>query len=351
MTILQIGLGGFGKNHLRAWCQLGRARQLRVTDLDPAKLEEAREVFGLTSEQLGTDYRSFLDRADVVDIVTPSDSHAALCRAALEAGKDVFIEKPMTMTSHEADEIAAAAAASGRLLQVGYYYRFHPISRYIREQIRLGQLGRLRYLTGQFMGFKRARTDVGVTQTDGIHFIDLFNALLDDYPIEVYAVTRDHFGRGLEDFSIVLLQYRSGIVAKVESGYIQPGNWVDRVVPNAMTTKDITVVGEERTVRADFEIDKVEVFEVRHQSQRGIWTPVFGTSTSPRLRSVSPAELVAIELDAFLECVASRTQPEPDVTACGTRLARIMDAVYASAQSGQPAAVEPVGEPAVCGNK
>lgn len=351
MIILQIGLGGFGKTHLRAWCQLGRAKQVRVVDLDPARLEEAREVFGLSPEQLATDYRVFLDRADVVDIVTPSDSHAALCRAALEAGKDVFVEKPMTMTTHEADELAAAVAASGRLLQVGYYYRYHPIARFIREQIRLGQLGRLRYLSGQFMGFKRARTDVGVTQTDGIHFIDLFNALLDDSPTEVYAVTRDHFGRGLEDFSIVLMQYPGGVVAKVESGYIQPGNWVDRVVPNAMTTKEIIVVGEERTIRADFEIDKVEVFEVRHQLQKGIWTPVFGTSTSPRLRSVSPTDLVAIELDAFLECRARQKQPEPDVTSGGTRLARIMDAVYTSAQSGRPAAVEPVWEPAASGTR
>jgi UDP-2-acetamido-3-amino-2,3-dideoxy-glucuronate N-acetyltransferase len=349
MNILQIGLGGFGKNHLRAWSQMGRAKQLFIADLDADRLREAHELFGVPASHLGMDYRRFLGAANVVDIVTPSDSHAALCELALAQGKDVFVEKPMTMTSAEADRVAAAVADSGRMLQVGYYYRFHPIAQYVREQMRLGQLGRIRYLTGHFMGFKRARTDVGVTHTDGIHFIDLFNALLGESPREVYAVTRDHFGRGLEDFSIVLLHYPGDVVAKVECGYIQPGNWVDRVVPNAMTTKDITIVGDHRTIRADFEIDKVEVFEVRHQQQKGIWTPVFGTSTSPRLRSVSPPELVALELDAFLQSVAKRTQPEPDVHASGTMLARVMDAVYASAQSGRAMTVESAGEPVGAG--
>jgi predicted dehydrogenase len=194
------------------------------------------------------------------------------------------------------------------------------------------------------MGFKRARTDVGVTHTDGIHFIDLFNSLIGETPREAYAVIRDHFGRGMEDFSIVLLQYPSGVVAKVESGYVQPGNWVDRVVPNAMTTKDITVVGDRRTIRADYEIDKVEVFEVRHELQKGIWTPVHGSCTSPRLRSVTPVELVALELQSFLDLVGRRATPEPNVVASGTVLARVMEAVYQSAASGQPASIDQEGE-------
>ncbi|MEW6542393.1 MAG: Gfo/Idh/MocA family oxidoreductase [Nitrospirota bacterium] len=344
MKILQIGLGGFGKNHLRAWAQTGRVRDLFVADLSQGRLKEAQDLFGIPPERLSSDYRQFLPQADIVDIVTPSDSHAEICEEALELGKDVFVEKPMTMTVAEADRIAAAVERSRRILQVGYYYRYHPITKYVREQVRLGQLGALRYLSGQFMGFKRARTDVGVTHTDGIHFIDLFNDLIGETPREAYAVIRDHFGRGLEDFSIVLLRYPSGVVVKVESGYVQPGNWVDRVVPNAMTTKDITLVGEKRTIRADFEIDKVEVFEVRHELQNGIWTPVHGPCTSPRLRSVTPVELVALELESFLESVAKREIPSPNVTDSGTVLARIMEAVYRSAESGRPATVEPVGE-------
>lgn len=344
MNILQIGLGGFGKNHLRAWTQLGKAHDLWIADLSAARLKEARDLFGISTDRLGEDYRRFLDAADVVDVVTPSDGHYRICEEALRLGKDVFVEKPMTMTSREAEALADSVAQSRRILQVGYYYRFHPISRYLREQIRSGALGTIRYLSGRFMGFKRARTDVGVTHTDGIHFIDLFNALIGETPREVYAVIRDHFGRGMEDFSIALLQYPSGIAAQVECGYIQPGNWVDRVVPNALTTKDITVVGDKKTIRADYEIDKVEAFDVRHELQNGIWTPVHGNCVTPRLRSVTPVELVALELEAFLESVAGRTAPEPGVIESGTVLAHVMEALYQAAGSGRSVAVAPARE-------
>lgn len=339
MNILQIGLGGFGKNHLRAWTHLGRVRDLWVADLSPARLKEAHDLFGVASDRVTDDYREFLDRADIVDVVTGSDSHYAVCDEALTRGKDVFVEKPMTMTGREADLLAERVARTNRILQVGYYYRFHPISQYLRRLIRTGGLGAIRYVSGRFMGFKRARTDVGVTHTDGIHFIDLFNALLGEAPREAYAVIRDHFGRGMEDLSLVVLHYPSGIVAQVESGYVQPGNWVDRVVPNAMTTKDITVVGDRKTVRADFEIDKVEIFEVRHELQHGIWTPVHGDCITPRLRSVTPAELVALELEAFLQSVETRQAPDPNVHDSGVVLAKVMEAVYRSAGSGQAAAI------------
>jgi len=339
MNILQIGLGGFGKNHLRAWTQLGRVRDLWVADLSPARLKEAHDLFGVGSDRVTDDYREFLDRADVVDVVTGSDSHYAICDEALTRGKDVFVEKPMTMTGREADLLAERVARTNRILQVGYYYRFHPIAQYLRRLIQTGGLGAIRYVSGRFMGFKRARTDVGVTHTDGIHFIDLFNALLGEAPREAYAVIRDHFGRGMEDLSLVVLQYPSGIVGQVESGYVQPGNWVDRVVPNAMTTKDITVVGDRKTVRADFEIDKVEVFEVRHELQNGIWTPVHGDCITPRLRSVTPAELVALELEALLQSVDKRTAPDPNVRDSGVVLAKVMEAVYRSAGSGQAVAI------------
>ena len=78
-----------------------------------------------------------------------------------------------------------------------------------------GELGELRYLAGNFSGFKRARKDVGCTANDAVHFLDLFNWLLGAAPLEAFAIQRDHFGRGLEDLSLILLTYPSGALAKV----------------------------------------------------------------------------------------------------------------------------------------
>ncbi|MCH8055662.1 MAG: Gfo/Idh/MocA family oxidoreductase, partial [Deltaproteobacteria bacterium] len=142
MKILLVGLGGFGRNHLRAWHEMGLGGDLYVADLDPARHADTK-LFNLPADHVTTDYRSFLDEADIVDIVTPSTSHFQLCMAAFEAGKDVFVEKPMTMTSQEARDLAEAVNRTGRILQVGYYYRYHPISIDLHKSIRAGQLGDL----------------------------------------------------------------------------------------------------------------------------------------------------------------------------------------------------------------
>jgi predicted dehydrogenase len=333
--ILLIGLGGFGKNHLRAWHEMGLGANLFVAELNPEQHRECT-IFGLPSDRITRDFRNFLDLVDIVDIVTPSTSHFELCSTALKAGKDVFVEKPMTMTSTEANALAKLVAQTGRILQVGYYYRFHPISRYLCERIRAGALGDLRYLSGNFMGFKRARTDVGVTHTDAIHFLDLFNWLAAEPPEQVYALTRDHFGRGMEDCSVVLLHYRRGMLAKVESGYIQPGRWHDKVVPNAFTTKDIFVCGSKATVEADFETENLLVHNVHHEFNGNTWSPVMEGTQMPPVGTATPLQMVCAELSAFLASIAGQQRPGADVMASGVVLARVMEAVYESAQRNAP---------------
>ena len=335
--ILLVGLGGFGRNHLRAWHEMGLGDNLFVAELNSERHRECR-MFGLPQERVTTDFRALLDRVDLVDIVTPSTSHFEICKAALLAGKDVFVEKPMTMTSKEAGDLAEIVAKHGRILQVGYYYRYHPISRFLISEIYNGTLGNLRYLSGNFMGFKRARTDVGVTHTDGIHFIDLFNWLARDLPEQVYAETRDHFGRGMEDWSVVLLRYPGGAVGKVESGYIQPGRWHDKVVPKAMTTKEIFVCGRNATVEVDFEAENVIVHDVRHEFQQNTWVPVGKGSQTPNLGTATPIQMICAELNAFLECVAKRHRPDADAMGSGTVLAKLMESIYESARYNRPIA-------------
>jgi predicted dehydrogenase len=339
MKILLVGLGGFGLNHLRAWHAMGLGQDLYVSDLNPDRHNETR-VFNMPQERLTTDYRAFLDEVDIVDIVTPSTIHFELCSAALEAGKDVFVEKPMTMTSEEARKLSAQVQEMGRVLQVGYYYRFHPISVELKRAITNGELGDLRYLSGNFMGFKRARTDVGVTHTDGIHFIDLFDWLIGSPPREVYAVVRDHFKRGLEDSSIVILQYPGGVLAKVESGYIQPGAWRDKVVPNAFTSKETFICGTRATAEVDFETEYMQVHDVHQEYLNGTWTPVVKGSSTHNTGTATPVQMVAAELNDFLECVRTRRRPSADVVGSGVVLSRVMEAIYDSADRNIPVSLE-----------
>ena len=332
MKILQIGLGNFGKNHLKAWAQLGLLPDLTLAEQNQEHWETAATL-GLPPSQIICDFHEALEKVDVVDIVTPTASQFSLCSEALKQGKDVFVEKPMTLNAKEAEALVSLVQKTDRRLQVGFGFRYHPVSRYSKEVVAKNRLGKIRYLSGSFMGFKRPRTDVGVTHTDGIHFLDLFNWFLDAFPTEVFAVTRDHFGRGLEDTSIVLLNYPDGTLAKVESGYIQPGKWEDQVVPNARTTKEIFIAGSERTLEGDYETGCLTLHDVHFEKKNESWAPAFGKGSSPALETATPVDLVASELKDFLEIVQSRTQPGADVISSGWALALLIEAIYRSAET------------------
>jgi predicted dehydrogenase len=250
----------------------------------------------------------------------------------MEAGKDVFVEKPITVRTEEAENLAALVEETGRILQVGYYYRFHPISCFIKDQIESGALGEVRYIAGNFLGFKRARNDVGVTHTDAIHFLDLYNWFLGPAQSILSSVVRDHFGRGLEDTSLVVLEYPGGAIGRVESGYIQPGKWIEKVVPNALTTKDLWVIGSKATIVADFEVEELTVHDVHHELRDGVWTAVRGGGHTPVVGTASPVDQICKQLTAFLDSVKSRKAPAAGVVNSGVHLAKIMDAIYESNQ-------------------
>ncbi|HWP75991.1 MAG TPA: Gfo/Idh/MocA family oxidoreductase, partial [Methylomirabilota bacterium] len=203
MKVLLVGLGRWGEKHLRVLGELGV--ELWVADVSAERRALAVKA-GVAPARAVEDFRQALPHVDAVDVVTPADNHLALAGECLRAGRDCFIEKPLTLTVDEGRRLAAIVAETGRVLQVGHIFRFHPVTTALRERIAAGVLGRVRYCTGRFAGFKRPRTDVGVTQTDAIHYFDLFAHLLDRDATAVSATLRDHLGRGLDDCSFTTVE-------------------------------------------------------------------------------------------------------------------------------------------------
>jgi predicted dehydrogenase len=337
--VLQVGFGGFGPAHIEAWRRLGFGSSLVVADPDAAARARAAG-FGLPDDRLVADHRDVLERADVVDVVAPTDRHVEICLAALEAGKDVFCEKPLTLDLAGARAIADAVAAGGRVLQVGYYFRHHPLARYAKARLAEGALGDLRVVSASFTGFKRARSDSGALGNDAIHFLDLLRWLTGEAPSEVYAITRDHFGRGFDDLALVLLTHPSGLVARIEAGYIQPGRWANTIVPGAQATKEVTVSGALGAIEIDFHSERLIWHRVRHERHAdGLFRPLFGDALMPHHTPMSPVEIVASQLETFLGHVAGRTTPEADVRRCGVAMAELYAAIVESARHHRPVAL------------
>ena len=317
MKILLIGLGRWGQAHLRVLSELGI--EVWVSDLSAERREWAVKTARLDPRLAVADFREALDRVDAVDLVTPADTHLALATECLRAGKDCFVEKPLTLTVEEAERLAEIVSATGRILQVGHIFRFHPVSDALKRLIAEGRIGKVRYLTGRFAGFKRPRMDVGVTHTDAIHYFDLFSDLLGRSPSAVSATLRDYLGRGMDDLSFVTVEYGE-IPAFVEAGYFAPG-----------THRECVVVGEGGSLAADFAGSTITVLKTRHQREDGAWAAQIEGEETLKITGEEPLRR---EIAAFLEAVERSGAPPVDVNA-GLSALRVVEAAQLSSRLGR----------------
>src|SRR5438876_1911980 len=297
IKVLLLGLGRWGANHLRVLHSL--PIELFVADLQPARLEAARKL-GVAADHLATDYRNFAGRVDAAVVVTPAPSHFSLCREFLEAGKDVFVEKPITLLSAEAKQLAELAEHHNRILQVGHIFRFDTASQWLRDAIQDGQFGRMQILRSNFSGFKRPRNDSGVSFADAIHFVDLFNYLLGGPPMRVSAVMKDFLGRGMDDASLISLEYetaRGTTWGLVETNYFLPGKF-----------REVTVVGSELTAVCDYNVSqyKIKTFANKHVRSANDFKAEEGAFHQVEC---APEEPLLAELRAFVESVQTREPP------------------------------------------
>ena len=295
MNVLLIGLGRWGEKHLRVLGEIGATVWAADVSADRRRWATAH---GVDPGHAVEDYQAALDRVEAVDVVTPADSHLAIAEACLRAGKHCFIEKPLTQTASEGRRLVSAARETGHVVQVGHIFRFHPVTAALEAALAAGRIGAVRYATGRFSGFKRPRTDVGVFQTDGIHYVDLFRHLLHRDPTSVSALQRDFLGRGLDDLSMTVVHY-DDVPVVIEANYFVPG-----------TYRDCVIVGEEGSLVADYGTGTVTLHHGEHRRVGPVWEAVdAGKEDLP----ANGGEPLRRELEAFL--AACRGELPVSVTA------------------------------------
>ena len=299
--VLLLGLGRWGANHLRNLHNL--PVELYVAEVGDKQLEPARKI-GLPAERLTTNYRDFLDTVDAAVVVTPAQTHFRLCKEFLEAGKDVFVEKPLTLSNEESKQLAELADKHKRVLQVGHILRFDPATLWLRDAIENGEFGKVNMLRGHFGGFKRPRNDSGVMFADGIHFVDLFNFILGTQPRSVLAINHDFMGRGMEDVSFVSLEYdtpHGKTWATVDAEYFIPGKF-----------REVIVCGDKLSAVCDYNVAQYKI-----KTYANTHTPTGGKDFKANEGVVTqietpPEEPLLAELRAFLDSIKTRATPRAD---------------------------------------
>jgi UDP-N-acetylglucosamine 3-dehydrogenase len=320
--ILLIGLGRWGANHLRVLQSM--PIDLFVADNDLERLNSSR----VSQSQRSADAHSLLPIIDAAVVVTPAQTHFEICRDLLDAGKDVFVEKPITLESAEAKELTELAKRNGLILQVGHIFRFDPASVWMRDAIAQGRFGEIKMLRANFSGFKRPRQDTGVTFADGIHFIDLFKFLLGKSPRRVHAVMRNFMGRDgeMDDESLIVLEYNGDggapILATIEAGYHLPGKM-----------RQLTIVGKDSSAVCDYNVAqyKIKTFENRHVANG---SEIKAMEGAMHQLEFPPEEPLRAELAAFLDAIETRSRPLVDGVD-GMEAVRVVEAAIESARTGK----------------
>ena len=250
MKIVQIGTGGWGKNHTRVLSQLGVL--VAVCDTDSQKSKEYGEKYSVNHYTTLEDIISF-EEFDGAFVVTPTSTHTEIAKKLLEAKKHVFVEKPMTYKSEDGDTLTKLAEKNKVILTCGYIERFNPAVDVVKNIVKEKKFGDLVML--EFHRENRMPLhikDVGIIYDTSVHDIDTANWLFDDMPQVVFAragkINHEH-----EDFASIMLGYKNDKVAIISSNWITPKRvrkfsavCTDAIISSDFITQEIIVEkGEE----------------------------------------------------------------------------------------------------------
>lgn len=299
-----IGIGHWGKNHVRVYMELkqeGIVNAVKICDIDKSRVQQLSDTLGIEGV---TDYRQILTDPEIraVSIATPSDTHYSLGREFIEAGKDVLIEKPLTLNPEDAARLVEVANNNNRILMVGHIFRYHPAVQELKRRIDAGEFGEIQNIIGNRMFLGLPRRDMGVIYALGIHELDMFCYLLGvDYPKSLMAALSKSYGQDIEETAIITMDFGHARGYALES-------WV---VPAYGKRRDLVVIGSQRSAKIDYlNPQELHIFDARIITKNG--TPVRVEDEGERTISIPYAEPLKEEFRHFLSCISSRCRPLSD---------------------------------------
>lgn len=237
IRVAVFGAGYWGTKLCREYAAIERSVKdvslAWVVDSSTAALNSISAELGQSRRTFCTEYQTALSSSDVdaVHIALPTPLHYTAARAALEAGKHVLVEKPMTLSSREAFKLASLAEERGLVLQVGNIFRFNSSLRMVRHMIHENRIGKVFYAKLEWTTDQIPSGERDIVFDLAPHPVDVLNYLLDEWPIRVDAVGASYvrMKESLEEMAFVNLDFPDGIAANVYLSWIQPGG-KDRLV-------------------------------------------------------------------------------------------------------------------------
>ena len=305
MKIIQIGTGGWGKNHTRILSQLGVLSA--ICDTDSQRRKEYGEKYSVNYYETLDDLLK-VEEFDGALVVTPTLTHTEIVTKLLEAKKHVFVEKPITYKSEDGEKLVKLAEKNKKILTCGYIERFNPAVDIVKKIINEKKFGDLIML--EFHRESRMPLhikDVGIIYDTSVHDIDTANWLFDDMPHVVFAragkIKHEH-----EDFASIMLGYKNEKIAIISSNWITPKRvrTFSAVCTDAIITSDF--------ITQEIKIEKKEDTEI------------------PRNEKQEP---LLLEIQNFLEAVEGKSE-QIVKSQEAVNVTKIAEAALLSSQKGIP---------------
>lgn len=328
VTIGVIGCGHWGPNHIRNFSVLDGVTVAGCADLSDERLQVVKRHYPAVKRC--RDYREILADPDVnaVVVTTPAASHYEIVKESLERDKDVLCEKPLALSSREADTLVRLAQARGRILMVGHTFLFNVGIQKLKASAAEGLVGRIHYLHSTRTNLGPIRDDTNVVWDLASHDVSIFSYLLGGEPTAVSAKGESYLRKGIEDVAFISLSYPPNILAHIQISWIHP-----------QKVRSITVVGDKKMMVWD-DLNNLEPIRIY---DKGVTQEPYyesygefhlllreGDVVMPKLHLVEPLKL---QSEHFIECVTSRRASISDGR-FGLHVVRVLEAIEESMKRG-----------------
>ncbi len=339
VRIVVAGAGYWGPNLIRNVATNPDAELVAVCDTDAKALQRVANQYPTVAQFTSLDDMLAEPNIDAVIIATPSGLHYEHTLAALQAGKHVFIEKPMTDSVGQAIELAQAAVKANCTLMVGHTFLYNNIVHDVKRRTVAGELGEVQYIYSQRLNLGRFRRDSDVLWTLAPHDVTIVNYWLESRPSQVSArgLSHVHKRRGVADVCFSILDYPDGCSAHLHMSWLDP-----------QKTRQMVVVGDRKMLIYD-DVNPnrhIQIFDKGVEWEHRGPTDDFAEFTTrlragdvviPNVRLVEP---LSVEIDHFVKCIRHGLDPLTDGRH-GVEITAILEALTDSMQNGgHPVPVE-----------
>jgi UDP-2-acetamido-3-amino-2,3-dideoxy-glucuronate N-acetyltransferase len=317
-NIAVVGCGYWGKNLVRNFAELGVLHT--ICDSSPEVLSKIDSLYPDVHKQ--TSLETVLANKEVrgVIISSPAVFHYSMAKQALMAGKDVFVEKPLSLTVKEGEEIVKLAEKKGQILMVGHVLEYHPGIVKLKQMVEAGELGRINYIYSSRLNLGKFRTEENILWSFAPHDISVILLLLNELPQEVSAHGGCYLHQNIADVTVTTMGFKSGVRAHIFVSWLHP-----------YKEQKLVVVGDKNMAVFDDVAPDKKLLLYEHGIEWIDRVPV------PRKQEATAveftmAEPLKLECQHFLDCLETRNKPRTDGSS-GLKVLKVLDACQRSLQA------------------